>query len=86
MSTLLGLLTGGFSVLDGTLALASPPAWRKWIMGVASFFPKPVDEYAREVVDVTERYRERAPSTMAGIFALEIVVGLAILRLAIRGR
>ncbi len=86
MSSLLGLLGGIFCCLDGAMGVASADAWRRWITGVAGIFPEPVPEYTEEIVDITERYREQAPGTIAVLFGIEIAFGLLLIRLATKRR
>ncbi len=86
LTKLLGLIAGMALIADGLLFIISPQKWREYWREIAAYLPGGAAEYLDEVVQVTERHRERSPVTVAGVFGLKVVVGLMVVRLALRSR
>lgn len=86
MVRLVGYKLGAVLCFDGALALLSPLRWGQFWRSMTLLFPPPIDGYATEVIEVTERYQARSPWAMRGLFLLELAAGLLVLRLASRAR
>ena len=86
LTKLLGLIAGMALVADGLLAIFSPEKWRVYWREIAAYLPGGAAEYLDEVVQVTEKHRERSPGTVMGLFALRTVLGVMLVKLALRSR
>ncbi len=86
MTRSLGMLLGGFMLGDGLLGLTAPKEWMRLWRKVGALFPGPTEEYFGRVMDLTDEYQKQAPNGLRVMRGLEVVGGLAVLLLALRGR
>ena len=86
MLRLVGYKLGCVMCFDGALALLSPQRWGQFWRSMTLLLPPPLDQYATEIVEVTEKYQARSPRAMGAMFLLELAAGLLVLRLASRAR
>lgn len=86
MTKLFGFLLATLIILDSLLGLLSPARWRQLWQDIASYLPGSAADYIDEMVQVTENHREKSPSAVSACFALELGVGLLMLKLSRRAR
>lgn len=86
MTKLFGFFLGTLIIMDGLLGLLSPARWRQLWHDIASYLPGSAADCVDEMVQVTENHREKSPGAVSAFFALELGLGLLMLKLSCRAR